>query len=143
MWQFNELHSFYKQTVDPLFLDVSLSLRYVSDAIDVENPPRPIDTTEARNEFQPTNVNLNFSMLLNGSAISIGGSAGSQRSPHHFDKFHRLKRSVSEGRDLRSVPLSEGAPTVWAMEYSDGYLVLGCSNGRIEIWDTSTGSLKV
>ena len=81
-------------------------------------------------------MNLNFSMLLNGPAADS--------SRNHFDKFRRLKRSVSEGRDIvRGVPLTEGVPSVWAMEYADGYLVLGCSNGRIEIWDTSNSSIKV
>ena len=75
-------------------------------------------------------------MLLNGPAADS--------SRNYFDKFRRLKRSVSEGRDIvRGVPLTEGVPSVWAMEYADGYLVLGCSNGRIEIWDTSNSSIKV
>ena len=33
--------------------------------------------------------------------------------------------------------------SVWAMDVSDGLLVLGCSNGRIELWESFSGKLKV
>ena len=34
-------------------------------------------------------------------------------------------------------------PSVWSLDACDGLLVLGCSNGRIELWDISSGNFKV
>jgi hypothetical protein len=33
--------------------------------------------------------------------------------------------------------------SVWAMDVCDGLLALGCSNGRIELWETFSGTFKV
>ena len=49
----------------------------------------------------------------------------------------RGKESIST-TDNKLIPSS-----VWAMDVSDGLLVLGCSNGRIELWESFTGKLKV
>ena len=75
--------------------------------------------------------------------------------------LQRYARSMSEGRgetvvspttpphripDSPSAATLQMAPstsTVWAMEYSEGLLLLGCSDGRIEIWDATNGTLKV
>ena len=40
--------------------------------------------------------------------------------------------------DTTSIP-----PSVWAMDVSEGFLVLGCSNGKMELWETLTGKYKV
>ena len=49
----------------------------------------------------------------------------------------RGKESISPTDDL-TIP-----PSVWAMDVLDGLLVLGCSNGRIELWESFTGKFKV
>ena len=52
---------------------------------------------------------------------------------------HRIPDSPS----AVTLQLAPSASTVWAMEYSEGLLLLGCSDGRIEIWDATNGTLKV
>jgi len=44
-----------------------------------------------------------------------------------------------------SCPLNDASipRSVWAMDVCDGLLALGCSNGRIELWETFSGTFKV
>jgi hypothetical protein len=42
--------------------------------------------------------------------------------------------------DLPAPPL---APPVWALDCSDRFIVLGCSNGRIEVWELEAGAFQV
>lgn len=35
------------------------------------------------------------------------------------------------------------APPVWCLDFKDNLLVAGCSNGRLEFWEASTGTFKV
>lgn len=34
-------------------------------------------------------------------------------------------------------------PPIWCMDYMDNLVVLGCSNGRLEFWEGTTGKFKV
>lgn len=34
-------------------------------------------------------------------------------------------------------------PSIWCMDYMDNLIVLGCSNGRLEFWEGTTGKFKV
>ena len=92
-------------------------------------------------------------------------------SAFSFSKFEKLLAGHIENEDLMSTSLPNNSqevenglhrpyqpkgignvsptcdtsipPSVWAMDVSDGLLVLGCSNGRIELWESFTGKLKV
>ena len=92
-------------------------------------------------------------------------------SAFSFSKFEKILASHIENEDLMSTSLPNNSqevesgaqriyqpmgigsisptcdttipPSVWAMDVSDGLLVLGCSNGRIELWESFTGKLKV
>jgi len=102
----------------------------------------------------PPSPNLNFSMLLNRSS-----EAALPATPSPV-RLQRYARSMSEGRSdtvvspstpphripdspsAATLQLAPSTSTVWAMEYSEGLLLLGCSDGRIEIWDATNGTLK-
>lgn len=34
-------------------------------------------------------------------------------------------------------------PSIWCIDYIDNLIVIGCSNGRIEFWEGTTGKFKV
>ena len=61
------------------------------------------------------------------------------------DEESLLQRTyLSRGKEGISTTDNKLIPSsVWAMDVSDGLLVLGCSNGRIELWESFTGKLKV
>ena len=92
-------------------------------------------------------------------------------SAFSFSKFEKLLANYKENEDIMSTSLPNSSQyeenilqrtylprgkesisttdnklipsSVWAMDVSDGLLVLGCSNGRIELWESFTGILKV
>jgi len=111
-------------------------------------------------------INTNFSMLATATTKDNCGVSPPTKSPYNFHRFNQqqqqqgrvIQRSISDFSSSSSGGHQEQHVTspdvttktdsvtslssVWAVEISDGFLVLGCSSGRIELWDVTTGSLR-
>ena len=92
-------------------------------------------------------------------------------SAFNFSKFEKILANQIERRELMSTSLpndmldavgnletdprtlpcsaagssndASAPPSVWSMDVCDGFLVLGCSSGRIELWETFSGKFRV
>ena len=62
----------------------------------------------------------------------------------NFEKFHKLKNNglIRNESDHNSME-NQSPASVWAMDCEDGLIVLGCADGRIEIWETMSCQFKV
>ena len=80
---------------------------------------------------------------------SQGKDLLSQSLPNSMLETHPGLEGNFGGHQSRSFNLPSHAydesirPSVWSLDACDGLLVLGCSNGRIELWDISSGNFKV
>ena len=80
---------------------------------------------------------------------SQGKDLLSQSLPNSMLETHFGLEGNFGGHQSRSFNLPSHAydesirPSVWSLDACDGLLVLGCSNGRIELWDVSSGNFKV
>ena len=80
---------------------------------------------------------------------SQGKDLLSQSLPNSMMETHFGLEGNFKGHQSRSFNLPSHAydesirPSVWSLDACDGLLVLGCSNGRIELWDISSGNFKV
>ena len=77
-----------------------------------------------------------FMMNTNFSSMEIVKQEANV--PYDFEKFQKLPKN---GKTRLTHPIN--TPSVWTMDCEDGLIILGCSNGRIEVWDTLSGQLKV
>ncbi len=88
-------------------------------------------------------INTNFTALANDDQYKPAekGHEANDNGAFNFEKFRDLKvNGLKKGHDT-SVKISSQA--IWAMDCEDGLIVLGCANGRIEVWETLTCQLKV
>ena len=62
----------------------------------------------------------------------------------NFEKFHKMKNNglIRNESDHNSME-NQSPASVWAMDCEDGLIVLGCADGRIEIWETMSCQFKV
>ena len=80
---------------------------------------------------------------------SQGKDLLSQSLPNSMLETHPGLEGNFGGHQSRSFNLLSHAydesirPSVWSLDACDGLLVLGCSNGRIELWDISSGNFTV
>ena len=64
--------------------------------------------------------------------------------PYDFQKFQKVPTTVlKNGKIKHADNESNKSNSIWTMDCEDGLIILGCSNGSIEIWDTLSGQLKV
>ena len=61
----------------------------------------------------------------------------------NFERFHKLKKGVKNISENNLDDENQSPASVWAMDCEDGLTVLGCANGRIEIWETMSCQYKV
>ena len=61
----------------------------------------------------------------------------------NFERFHKLKNGVKNETSVNNLDEKQSPASVWAMDCEDGLTVLGCANGRIEIWETMSCQFKV
>jgi WD40 repeat protein len=89
-------------------------------------------------------INTNFTSMLSKSCPS---QAESSPSEFCFSKFEQMKKDINGPRSstnsIETGLENPASPSVWCMDCVDGIIILGCANGRIEIWDTVSGQLKV
>lgn len=96
-------------------------------------------------------INTNFSLMEH-----LDQSSSEQTPGFSFDKFGALaaaaaaaRKATGSGNGPLESPPELGKrrpppPTLWAVEVShDGFLLLGYSDGRLELWDVASGTLKV
>ena len=62
--------------------------------------------------------------------------------PYDFQKFQKVPAVPKNGKIRTDNELNK-SNSIWTMDCEDGLIILGCSNGSIEIWDTLSGQLKV
>ena len=84
-------------------------------------------------------INTNFADLKPNSTPNSTQQNSNGGSGYDFQKYQRIPNGFSrqKSENLNSIPSG------WTMDCEDGLIVLGCSNGRIEIWETMTCQFKV
>lgn len=103
-----------------------------SDFFTANSPKLP----NGENGFSPE-INTNFSSL---SKSRLSNGVGSE--PFNFGKFVRTNSS-SDSLIGDSLPAVSVAPSVWSLDCNNRFVVLGCSNGRIEVWEIEEGAFQV
>ncbi|ELU06614.1 hypothetical protein CAPTEDRAFT_96666 [Capitella teleta] len=94
-------------------------------------------------DFSET-VDTNFASIPQRLPASAS-SENLQRSGYDFTHFE-IELTDSEfdfdilGSEQKSA--AKKAPAVWCLECKDNLIVVGCSNGRLELWDGFSGQLK-
>lgn len=95
-----------------------------------------------------TQINTNFSSM---GKTSLSNETG-DNVPFNFSKFVKTNRyptlktsassvTTSRGEDLTLN--SDSPPSVWALDCNERFVILGCSNGRIEVWEIEEGAFQV
>jgi hypothetical protein len=52
-------------------------------------------------------------------------------------------RSINNREASLDSTLIDDVPSVWCLDCQENLVILGTGSGRLEIWDSNTGSLKV
>ena len=86
-------------------------------------------------QHDQTHENPSFTINTNFSSMQIERQEANV--PYDFQKFQKTK--LKNGK----IKAESSSVSVWTMDCEDGLIILGCSNGTIEIWDTLSGQLKV
>lgn len=62
-----------------------------------------------------------------------------------FTPYHRSNSGDKSGGSSRKTSDSSGGKlsSVWAMDYVDNLVIIGCADGRLELWEATTCKLKV
>ena len=84
-------------------------------------------------------INTNFADFKPNSTPNSTQQNSNGGSGYDFQKYQRIPNGFSRQKSENS----NSTPSVWTMDCEDGLIVLGCSNGRIEIWETMTCQFKV
>ena len=89
-------------------------------------------------------INTNFTALQNTKKHLLNNRDES----FNYDKFKEIKNKFESFYEVYeeenfSDAAEDLSPAVWAMDCHDGLIILGCCNGRIEIWDAQSGAFKV
>ena len=64
--------------------------------------------------------------------------------PYDFQKFQKVPTTVPKNGLIKHADKElNKSNSIWTMDCEDGLIILGLSNGSIEIWDTLSGQLKV
>ena len=88
-----------------------------------------------------------FSTQINTNFTSFGKNRPNAASGEPIDFSRFIKNnpgnasSDSLSADYPTPPPT--APSVWALDCSDRFIVLGCSSGRIEVWEIEAGAFQV
>ena len=88
-----------------------------------------------------------FSTQINTNFTSFGKNRSNAASgePIDFSRFVKNNPGSSSSDSLTAdYPAAPAAaPSVWALDCSDRFIVLGCSTGRIEVWEIEAGAFQV
>ena len=97
-----------------------------------------------KEDFSEEELNhKNPSLTINTNFSSMQIERQEANVPYDFQKFQKVP-SLKNGKiKLADYELSNKNNSVWTMDCEDGLIILGCSNGTVEIWDTLSGQLKV
>ena len=88
-------------------------------------------------ELPHDQIHENPSFTINTNFSSMQIERQEANVPYDFQKFQKTK--LKNGK----IKAESSSVSVWTMDCEDGLIILGCSNGTIEIWDTLSGQLKV
>lgn len=97
---------------------------------------------------------------LDGKITTWDVSNGEQISVINRKNYFYMNRRLSgsytpSGCNEASSPITMTAPTskennkkvevspIWCLDYTDNLIVIGCADGKIEFWESTTGTLKV
>lgn len=81
--------------------------------------------------------------IINQASVNLNNvkSKSCDKLPSENDKTcNRLVNGVCNG-DVVNTDTSK-VPPIWCMDYLDNLIVLGCSDGRLEFWEGTTGKFK-
>ena len=89
-----------------------------------------------------------FSTPINTNFTSLGKNKlpnGDSKEPYNFTRFIKNNPSDSSSDDLdgNNSSANQTTPSVWSLDCNDRFIVLGCSNGRIEVWEIEAGAFQV
>ena len=101
---------------------------------------------DAKNEKIPDyswTINTNFAAMAVAQP-DVHSNNHDNNGAFNFEKFHKLKNNglIRNESDHNSME-NQTPASVWAMDCEDGLIVLGCADGRIEIWETMFCQFKV
>jgi hypothetical protein len=85
-----------------------------------------------------------FSTQINTNFTSFGKSKSVTTDPFDFSRFVKNNPASSSSDSLVGEhAVSPATPSVWSLDCSDRFVVLGCSSGRIEVWEIEAGAFQV
>lgn len=89
--------------------------------------------------FEPVSNNNDSFEALNGSAPTKMSYMNSQ--------FNQRLHNGYSSESINSLSLSTSSKTyntspIWALDFIDNLIVIGCADGRLEFWEGTTGSFK-
>ena len=61
----------------------------------------------------------------------------------NFEKFYKSKNGFQHKSEGKYDEIQQNPASVWAMDCEEGLIILGCANGRIEVWETMSCQFKV
>ena len=85
-------------------------------------------------------INTNFSAMAAPDALSNNHD---KNGAFNFEKFYKTKNGFQHKSEGKYDEIQQNPASVWAMDCEEGLIILGCANGRIEIWETMSCQFKV
>lgn len=90
-------------------------------------------------ECSPQSDPKRYSLSCENNSRQSRPSFSEHRSKEDYEISTNNSRDNSSTDRYRSCKLSP----IWCIDYSDNLIVIGCADGRMEFWESSTGEVKV